>query len=317
MFNTGLKKFEYANIDNFTTDIGMKIRKALNKPWRALLKAFTKRKIIIEQYPKLNKNRAYIFAANHSYDEDVTSVLASIDRNAYLLHGTTHQMEHNPMFYAAYLNGMIYVNRLDNQSRKEAVSKMERVLRAGNNVLLFPEGGYNNTENQLIQPLFSSPWILSKNLEVEVVPIISFNDYGTETIYIRALQPMELWRYEKQEALALLRDAMATSVYEIMEEHTEMLKRSAMGADPRKDYLEERKNIYACQKWYEDVWEEELTYYPGHGVTTPEHAREYVDNIHVDSHNAAILADVLVRREEDIRYCLIQYLRANFVYSQK
>lgn len=37
---------------------------------------------------------------------------------------------------------MIYVNRLDNQSRKEAVSIMERVLRAGNSVLLFPEGGY-------------------------------------------------------------------------------------------------------------------------------------------------------------------------------
>ena len=61
----------------------------------------------------------------------------------------------------------------DNQSRKEVVSKMKRVLRAGNSVLLFPEGGYNNTENQLIQPLFSGPYILSKNLEVEVVPIIT------------------------------------------------------------------------------------------------------------------------------------------------
>lgn len=128
---------------------------------------------------------------------------------------------------------------------------------------------------------------------------------------------MALWQYEKQEALALLRDAMSTSVYEIMEEHTEMLKRSAMGTDPRKDYLEVRKSVYACQKWYEDVWEEELTYYPGHSVTTPERAREYMDNVHIDSHNAAILADVFVRREEDIRYSLIQYLRANFVFSQK
>ena len=317
MFHTGLKKFEYANIDNFTTDIGMKIRKTLNKPWRTLLKAFTKRKIIIEQYPKLDKNKAYIFAANHSFDEDITSVLASIDRNAYLLHGTTHQMEHNPLFYAAYFNGMIYVNRLDNQSRKQAVSKMERVLRAQNSVLLFPEGGYNNTENQLIQPLFSSPWILSKNLEVEVVPIISFNDYGTETIYIRALQPMDLWQYEKQEALAFLRDAMATSVYEIMEEHTEMMKRSALGADPRKDYLEERKNIYAYQKWYEDVWEEELTYYPGHGVTTPKQAIEFVDRVHVDSRNAHIFANMLVRREEDRKYDLKRFMKDTFVLCKK
>lgn len=90
-----------------------------------------------------------------------------------------------------------------------------------------------------------------------------------------------------------------------------------MGKNPRKEDMEVRKGVYAYQKWYEDVWEEELTYYPGHGVTTPEKAREYVDNIHIDSHNAAILADVLVRREEDKGYDLKKYLRENLVLSKK
>lgn len=166
MINPGLNRFEKADINSFTTDIGIKIRKTITRPWRGLVKCFTKRKTIIEKYPKLDKNKAYIFAANHFFDEDATSIISAIDRNAYLLHGSTHQMGHNPMFYAAYLNGMIYVDRLDNQSRKAAVSKMERVLKAGNSVLLFPEGGYNNTENQLITPLFSSSYILSKKLEV-------------------------------------------------------------------------------------------------------------------------------------------------------
>lgn len=52
-----------------------------------------------------------------------------------------------------------------------------------------------------------------------------------------------------------------------------------------------RKNVYACQKWYEDVWDEELTYYPGHNVTTPKQSREYVDNVQVNSKNAYLLAD--------------------------
>lgn len=315
MFNTGLKKYENADIDTFTTDLGMKIRKTINRPWRKLMNCFIKRKVVIEQYPELDKDKVYIFAANHSFDEDAASVISAIDRNVYLLHGSTHQMEHNPIFYAAYLNGMIYVDRLDNQSRKEAVSKMERVLKAGNSVLLFPEGGYNNTENQLITPLFSSPYILSKELEVEVVPVITFNDYGTDTIYVRMAQPMALWQYEKQEALTLLRDTMATNVYEIMEVHTGLVQRSTLGADPRKRYLEIRKGAYADQKWYEDVWDEELTYYPGHGVTTPENSREYVDNVYINSSNAAILADVLVRREEDNRYNLKKYLRENIEYA--
>ena len=88
------------------------------------------------------------------------------------------------MFLAVWLNGMIYVNRLDHNSRKEAVLKMKRVLAAGNSVLLFPEGGYNNTENQLIMPLFSSPYQLSKEMGVEVVPIISFNPTGSDKIYV-------------------------------------------------------------------------------------------------------------------------------------
>lgn len=316
MFNTELKRFENKSIDTFTTDIGIKIRKAIYIPLKSLLKHFIKRKVIIEQYPQLDKGKVYIFAASHSFEEDIGSTLYAIDRNVYTLFGSTHQMEHNPAMYAMWLNGMIYVNRLDNQSRKDAVPKMERVLKAGNSVMLFPEGGYNNTENQLITPLFSSPYILSSDLEVEVVPIVTFNDYGTDVIYIRAGEPMALWKYEKQEALAILRDAMATLVYEIMEAHTTMKKRTSLGSDPRMEHLKLRKGEYACQKWYEDVWDEELTYYPGHNITTPEKSREYVDNIHVDSHNAAILADVLLRREEDIRYDLKRYIRETLELSK-
>jgi len=58
--------------------------------------------------------------------------------------------------------------------------------------------------------------------------------------------------------------------------------------------MEARKSVYACQTWYE-----EMTYYPGHGVTLPAKAREYVDRICVTPQNAGILADVLCRREED------------------
>ena len=200
---------------------------------------------------------------------------------------------------------------MDYNSLKEAVLKMKRVLAAGNSVVLFPEGGYNNTENQLIMPLFSSPYQLSKEMGVEVVPIISFNPTGSDKIYVRAGTPINLAQYDKYEAMTVLRDEMSTIVYQIMEEHTVPVKRSDLGDDPRAAFMEERKNVYECQKWHGDVWDEELTCYPGHGVTTPEQAREYVDKIRVNLKNAQILADVLVRREEDKKYDLKEYLRKN------
>lgn len=311
MFQTGLKIFETKDVDGFTSNGGIRIRRKMNRVWRRILTLATKRKVYIEQYPVLNKNEVYVFAANHSFDEDVISVLQAIDRSAYLLHGTTHQMEHNPMCYAMWANGMIYVNRLDNKSRKESLDKMKRVLESGSSVALFPEGGYNNTENQLIMPLFSSPYILARELGIKVVPLIVFNDIGSNEIFIRAGEPMDLSCYEKQEALARLRDEMATLLYQVMEEHTVPVRRKDLGEYPRKDYLEVRKNVYGCQKWYADVWEEELTYYPGHNVTTPKQSREYIDKIQPDSRNAYILADTLVRREEDIKYDLAGYLRRN------
>lgn len=311
MFNTGLKKFETTDINNFTSVSGILIRRKINRVWRKILSLGTHRKVHIEQYPSLNKNEAYLFAANHSFDEDAISILQSIDRNAYMLQGTTHQMEHNPIFYAMWANGMIYVNRLDDKSRKESLDKMKRILKGGSSVVLFPKGGYNNTENQLIAPLFSSPYILNRELGVKVVPIISFNDIGSNEIFVRAGEPMDLSGYDKYEALALLRDKMSTLCYEIMEDHTILVKRKELEGDPRMEYLEARKNVYACQKWYADVWDEELTYYSGHNVTTPKESREYVDNVQGNNKNAYILADTLLRREEDKRYDLAGYIREN------
>lgn len=315
IFNTGLKKYETADVDNFTSDIGIRLRRIINKPWRKMLKLGIHKKVIVEKYPDLAKDKKYIFCVNHSFDEDIISAICYIDRNVYMLHGTTHQMDHNPVFYALWLNGMIYVNRLNEESRKSAVSKMERILRAGSSIMLFPEGGYNNTENQLITPLFSSPYLLSERLKTEVVPFITFHDGETDRIYIRAGEPMALWQYEKYEALNKLRDVMSTIVYEIMEEHVLPIRRAELGEDPRQHYMEVRKSVYACQTWYEDVWDEEMTYYPGHGVTTPVKGREYIDCICVNFKNAGILADVLCRREEDKRYDLKQYMRDTFVLT--
>ena len=56
---------------------------------------------------------------------------------------------------------------------------------------------------------------------------------------------------------------MSTIVYEIMEEHVKMIRRTELGDNSRLDYMEVRKSVYACQKWYEDVWDEEMAYYPG------------------------------------------------------
>lgn len=111
MRRTGLKKYEYADVEHFTSEAGLRIRKILNRGWHIFLKLGTKKKVHIVNYPHLQKGKSYVFACNHFFDEDIISTLYAIDRNAYVLSGSTDQTEHNPWFFALWANGMVYVNR--------------------------------------------------------------------------------------------------------------------------------------------------------------------------------------------------------------
>ena len=149
MSSFGLKNVQVVNSENFTSNMGIKMRRIINKPLKGVLKVATGKKIIIDRYPELEKDEQYIFASTHYFNEDIIAGMAALDRPAYVLIGTTDQVENNPLMNAAWLYGLIYVDRLNTESRKDSVKKMERILNNGSSILMFPEGGWNNTENLL------------------------------------------------------------------------------------------------------------------------------------------------------------------------
>ncbi|GFH95169.1 hypothetical protein IMSAGC003_01705 [Lachnospiraceae bacterium] len=100
MFNTDLKRYETVDVNNFTSDIEIKLCRMVNKSWWNILRLSIQKKVTVEQYPDLDKNKTYILCVNHSFDEDILSAIYNVDRNVYMFHGGTHQMEHNPVFYA-------------------------------------------------------------------------------------------------------------------------------------------------------------------------------------------------------------------------
>lgn len=261
----------------------------------------------------MEKGQPYIFCATHSFDDDIISTLGAIDRNAYVLIGTTDQIEHNPQMYAGWLNGMIYVDRLDSQSRKDSVSKMVKVLKHGTSVLIFPEGGWNNTENLLVQPLFSGPYLIHKETGCPVVPITTFHEHSSDKIYIRAGQPMSFENMDKHQSLDALRDAMASMVYEMVEAHCTPLKRDDLrGTDFHMAFMEERRLEYLRVRWSRDAWDEELTFYQDKEYPRPEMVWAFIDRVVVHRQNAIILAPILLRREVDKQYDFKEYMHHNW-----
>ena len=108
-----------ADVETFTSDKGIVRRRKIAKVLKKVLKIATPEKIIVDRYPELNPDEPYIFVSTHGFSNDIIACLASIDRSAYLLMGSTNQVEYNRLMYAAWLNGFIYVNRTDeNFNRK-------------------------------------------------------------------------------------------------------------------------------------------------------------------------------------------------------
>ena len=118
---------------------------------------------------------------------------------------------------------------------------------------------------------------------------------------------------EKKEALDKLRDVMATMKYELMAEHSTVMKRAELGPEPRLDYIDERMREYLLTKWTRDDWAMEVTIYRDKELPpTPEAVRASFDNVKITPQNAAILAPILARREEDKRYDLVRYMQENW-----
>lgn len=315
MKNIGLDKIEKKGIDNFTTETGIKIRRAIHKPVSKIIELGTKGKIIVEKYPKLDKDTPYIFAASHSFCEEVSALLAKIDRSAYTLIGTTEQLEHNPRIYLNWVTGLVYVDREDEESRRIAIPKMEKVLNNGSSIIIFPEGRLNNTENELCQKLFNGPYKLAKHTGVKVVPISTFNNPGSKEIYLSAADPIDLGKMEKDEALICLRDQLATLQFEQMEAHAPKVHRADMGPDPRLDFMIERMNEYLTLKWTKDVWDEELYGYEDKKITTNNQVRSFYQDMKFNKNNLFLAKDMVEYYksiEEEEKYNFTKFMHENW-----
>lgn len=276
-----------------------------------MIKLANKKKVIIDYYPELNKDEQYIFAAGHSFPDEVAANLSIIKHHTYVLIGTTDQLINNPSMGILWLNGLIYVNKLSKESRQDSFQRMKKVLENGSSIMMFPEGVLNNSENLLCGNVYPGFYHLSVETGKKVVPIVSHTYNDSKIIRVMASDPVDISNMSKKEALIWLRDQISSLRFEIIKKEP-LLKREELTGDIHEKYMEYRRNTYREVKWTRDVWDEEIMFYKEKGYTTPEEAREYIDNMEITTNNAGIVAPVLVRRLEDKKYNFRNYMHENW-----
>lgn len=228
MKNLFISNMNEKNVDEFTSDYGLYLRRTLNKPFIKMCNLFTnahiikndniinktdeeyfkslntnyipldnyniingKNNIVIERYPELKVGEPYIFVCNHTCPEDIETVLNIIDRNTYLVLGSVESLKSNPDMYLSWLNGMIPFDVLSQKERTELTPKMKRVLKT-NSILIFPEGSHNYNPNKLINNLYDGPINLSLETGRKIVNITMVKDFDNNISFIDVSNPFDV-----------------------------------------------------------------------------------------------------------------------------
>ena len=282
--NLFINQLNTKDVDHFTTDTGLFLRRKTNGAFRRLCNIFTNatiiredtqnyasdeeyygnlkpdriplahyplstkknaNNIVVERYPKLDKDESYIFVGTHVCPEDIETMLNIIDRNAYLILGSVETLNYNPEAYLSWLNGMIVFGVLNQKERSALPAKMERVLQT-QSILIFPEGSHNYDLNRLIKPLYDGPVNLALKTGKKIVPVALVKDHENNVAYLDVGNPIDVRnldlniqdyypgkeeneKYRIKSMSSYVRDQMATAVYHMMERHLALMKRNEYG----------------------------------------------------------------------------------------
>lgn len=165
-----------------------------------------------------------IFVANHGFRDDVLATVLAAKRHAYLYCGSLPLFYNSFNGYATSLVGQVMTNRKNRESRIASIEKSNRVMEYGTDMILFPEGGWNKTKEQLVLDLWRGVYLLSKKGNYDVVPITHYvRDMEivdkSNVIHTVVDEPIPLYLMEEKEALRTIRDNFATWQYLMMEKY--------------------------------------------------------------------------------------------------
>lgn len=235
--------------------ININFKKILHPIMLGLANTKIKYKIVKENKFIAINDKPIIFAVNHSNSHDIPIACKAIKNHGYLLIGKQPLEFLDELFFK--LNGVIFVDRKDKEDTKLSKEAMISYLKRGVNMIMFPEGTWNMTDQQLMMNMKWGIIDIAKESNAQIIPVILDYDKKKKHCHVKFGETMTVGKEtDKKEAIEELRDRMATLRWSFINEDivykrenvdVEILRKNIhdeIYAYPKLDYEYEKSVIY-------------------------------------------------------------------------
>ena len=228
-------------------------------------------KVIIEQPCNLLPGKPVIYAANHFCFADTPIMGRITPKRSYILLGKQRLGFSDWIYFM--LNGVIFVDRKDKEDMSASKQAMSAYLNKGRSIVMFPEGTWNLTENQLMLPMKWGIIDIAKETGAQIIPTLLEYDREKKKCFVRFGTPLVISPQDsKADAITALRDTLATMRWEYWERNG-TFSRADLDVD-----AERKKLFYSVEEYPPIDWEYESSciYHP---YTISEEAFSYLNQL--------------------------------------
>ena len=202
---------------------GIKLRKKIYPLVKLILKLdqilSSEKNIIIGDMHNSKTEGPHIYACTHIGGNDIQRTFQIINVPAYLMLGDPGILYKMPIYQGLKMNGVIPLETKNKKDRKIAYNRAIELLNKNGNLLIYPEGAWNVTPNQVVMKIFTGTVRMAMETGADIIPI-GVEQYE-KTFYFNI---GENYKIEKEscktveELTSELRDKLATLKWEIMEQ---------------------------------------------------------------------------------------------------
>ena len=240
-YHLAWREYDYENGRIFSK-WGATVRKWIHPVLYYLIKLdrrLSREKLIVLGDLRTKSDRPKIFACTHIGGSDVQRAFETIKTHAWLFIGDPGEVYRDLTGLILYGNGAVCLDTGNKKDRRIAFDRACRLLEEGENLLIYPEGVWNITDNLPVLKLFPGIVRMARKTGAEIVPLAieQYDDLFYVNIGENYLPDTE----HEEIALRDLRDRMASLKWDIFRAHG-IRSRSEIPNDHSPAYRQEIMN---------------------------------------------------------------------------